>query len=232
MPSLICVNCYGGLKASYTFRTTCRNSDDYLREYVLGETAILKLENTSPKHNPLSISENTPKKESKRSKYKTKLRDNPSPLQETIKYEKESPPNSPINSENLNDEYFDGDDDVDKDEWFDIDYKDDDDDDISCGENLDESDWDIQEEKGGAKKSKKQTKTKKKLSRKPKKSQKTLDISPDGEAVIKEKKPRTKKEKKEKQPHICDVCGNIYQRRYDLITHMKRHSSEKPYKCE
>lgn len=64
---------------------------------------------------------------------------------------------------------------------------------------------------------------------------KTLGITSDGAAVIREKKTRdaiVKREKKEKQPHICDVCGNIYDRRYTLEVHMRRHRDEKPFQCE
>lgn len=64
---------------------------------------------------------------------------------------------------------------------------------------------------------------------------KTLGISSDGAAIIREKKTRDaiiKREKKEKQPHICDICGNIYDRRYTLEVHMRRHRDEKPFQCE
>ncbi|XP_055904265.1 zinc finger protein 180 isoform X2 [Eupeodes corollae] len=52
---------------------------------------------------------------------------------------------------------------------------------------------------------------------------KTLSMDEDGSAVIKTTK---------KQTHICEVCGNTYQRRYCLEAHMRRHRGEKPFECE
>uniref|UniRef100_W8B533 Zinc finger protein 554 n=2 Tax=Ceratitis capitata TaxID=7213 RepID=W8B533_CERCA len=61
-------------------------------------------------------------------------------------------------------------------------------------------------------------------------SKKTLGMTSDGAAVI-----RVKNEKqlnKEKQIHICDICGNVYPRKYALEAHMRRHRNERPYECE
>ncbi|XP_055848198.1 zinc finger protein ZFP2 [Episyrphus balteatus] len=55
------------------------------------------------------------------------------------------------------------------------------------------------------------------------KPRKTLSMGEDGTAVIKTNK---------KQTHICEVCGNTYQRRYCLEAHMRRHRGEKPFECE
>lgn len=63
---------------------------------------------------------------------------------------------------------------------------------------------------------------------------KTLGISSDGAAVIEEKlrPPAAKRARKEKRTHICEICGNIYDRRYTLVAHMRRHRDEKPFECE
>lgn len=63
---------------------------------------------------------------------------------------------------------------------------------------------------------------------------KEIGISSDGAAVIRDKKPMPKGRKgtKEKRPHICDICGNVYKLRYALMSHMRRHRKEKPFACE
>ncbi|XP_075146250.1 uncharacterized protein LOC142220792 [Haematobia irritans] len=35
-----------------------------------------------------------------------------------------------------------------------------------------------------------------------------------------------------KKPHVCDICGNVYDRRYSLQAHLRRHRAEKPFECE
>ncbi|XP_065354623.1 transcription factor Ouib [Calliphora vicina] len=236
IPTLICSDCYGFLKVSYKFRTICRNSNDYLKEFVVsGKTSPL-LEEALPKENPLSIAEKTSGRKGKRSQYKTRIKERDSPQVEDIKSENEmivkSENDNAANSNDfkeLNGEHFDEIDEI----WLDPDYQDDDDDfDVSIGS----LELDIKVEDEEIDKPKKPIKSKKKTTVKPKKAKakpsKTLDISSDGAAIIREKKPRAKREKKEKMPHICEVCGNIYQRRYSLELHMRRHRAEKPYECE
>ncbi|XP_036322776.1 zinc finger protein 675-like [Rhagoletis pomonella] len=47
-----------------------------------------------------------------------------------------------------------------------------------------------------------------------------------------EKITEQNKIKKEKQIHICEICGNIYPRNYELQVHMRRHRNERIYECE
>ncbi|XP_017485715.1 PREDICTED: zinc finger protein 271-like [Rhagoletis zephyria] len=64
----------------------------------------------------------------------------------------------------------------------------------------------------------------------PSQSKKTLGITSDGAAVIRVRNERQLS--KEKHIHICDICGNIYPRKYALDAHMRRHRDERPYECE
>lgn len=49
---------------------------------------------------------------------------------------------------------------------------------------------------------------------------------------VKNKKTEQKKISKEKQIHICEICGNIYPRNYELKVHMRRHRNERIHECE
>lgn len=229
---------------SYKFRTICRNSNEYLKEFVVKGKVSPQTVETSPKENPLSITENANGKVYKRGPYKKRQKDKDtnSTVTQIIKIEKEEERlNSPANAETI--EPFKEDDDfeaiiendVDDEMWFDNDADDDENFEISI-EALDldikeeeEADEEMAKDKKPKRKRKAATEKTKKSNKKP---TKTLAISSDGTAVIRERKPRAKKEKAEKQPHICDVCGNIYQRRYALELHMRRHRDEKPYDCE
>lgn len=64
----------------------------------------------------------------------------------------------------------------------------------------------------------------------PSPSRKTLGISSDGAAIIRVRNDR--QPNKDKQIHICDICGNVYPRKYALEAHMRRHRNERPYECE
>lgn len=245
IPTLICNDCYGFLKVSYKFRTICRNSNEYLKEFVVkGKISPLTVE-TPAKENPLSLAENDNNgKVNKRMPYKRrqKEKDTTATVTQIIKIEKdEERLNTPVNTiepeQHLKDDEFEAiiEDEVDDDMWFDNDVDDDENFEISI-EALDldikeeeEADEDIEKAKKPKRKRKSTTEKTKKTNKKP---TKTLAISSDGTAVIRERKPRAKKEKAEKQPHICDVCGNIYQRRYALELHMRRHRDEKPFDCE
>ncbi|KAI8124569.1 Zinc finger protein 112 [Lucilia cuprina] len=234
IPTLICGQCYGFLKVSHKFRTICRNSNEYLKEFLVSDNSSpLLSEESAPKDNPLVIDKNATKKRCQRTQYKTRQKQKDSSnslIKECIKSKKdfikdENDSNLPIYLEEFDDFHNLDDDEV----WLDQDYQDDDDSDVSIGslELNDAEDFD--KPKKSLKSNKKSTaKTKKAL----KKTSKTLDISSDGTAIIREKKPRDKTEKKYNQPHICEICGNIYQRRYTLDMHMRRHGDKKEFECE
>lgn len=63
---------------------------------------------------------------------------------------------------------------------------------------------------------------------------KILGMSSDGAAIIEEKSSalHSKKKEKGKQVHVCDLCGNVYEKRYALQAHIRRHRDEKPFECE
>ncbi|KAI8124676.1 Zinc finger protein 2 like protein [Lucilia cuprina] len=245
IPTLICGDCYGFLKVSYKFRTICRNSNEYLKEFVIsGKSSPLLPEESSLHDNPLLIQKKVVKKRGKRTQYKTRRKERDLlPAVEIIKTENELVvkdendfvPNS-IDFEELNERDSIGDGEIehlDEDNnevWLDPDYQDDDDDfDVSIGS----LELDVKEEADELEETtKKRTKSSKKTRKVGTKPSKTLDISSDGAAIIREKNPRAKRVKRERQPHICEICGNKYPRRYALEMHMRRHRDEKPYACE
>ncbi|XP_013109722.2 transcription factor Ouib isoform X1 [Stomoxys calcitrans] len=63
---------------------------------------------------------------------------------------------------------------------------------------------------------------------------KILGLSSDGGAVIVETDAALSKKdsKTSKKPYVCDICGNVYDRRYSLQAHIRRHRDEKPFECE
>ncbi|XP_037810249.1 zinc finger protein 3 [Lucilia sericata] len=237
IPTLICGECYGFLNVSYKFRTVCRNSNEYLKKIVVsGKSTPLLPEESALNDNPLLIEENANKKRGEGTQYQTRQTQKASPnppimenietKQDFIKNENDS--NSPINFEDFNDLH-----DLDDDEvWLDQDYQDDDDCDVSIGSlqlDVKDEDDDFDEPKKSLKSNKKST-AKKKIA--VKKTSKTLDISSDGAAIIREKKPHGKREKNYNQPQVCEICGNIYRRRYTLEMHMRRHGDKKEFECE
>ncbi|XP_073819810.1 uncharacterized protein [Musca autumnalis] len=64
---------------------------------------------------------------------------------------------------------------------------------------------------------------------------KILGISSDGAAIIEDK---TKKNnvrsngKIAKQSNVCETCGNVYGRRFELLAHIRRHHDVKTFECE
>lgn len=154
-PTMICKKCNAFLSIAHKFRTICRNSDDYLHEFVSkgesfeGET--IEMLDIKPVYNTCQ------------DKYKVLPR----------KIEDEN--DSDYSYENIKDTGA---------------YSDED------------SEFDEKPET---------------------KPPKILSMDEDGSAVIKTNK---------KQTHICEICGNTYQRRYCLEAHMRRHRGEKPFECE
>ncbi|KAM7360608.1 uncharacterized protein ACRADG_006417 [Cochliomyia hominivorax] len=238
IPTLICNDCYGILRVSYKFRTICRNSNEYLKEFVVkGKFSSPQQEHISPKENPLQLVENrTNEKTNQRSQYKTRLKEKTTAVVvDSIKIEKDDAHNTPANLENLNEEPFEQivEEEIEDEVWYESDYQEEEEDE-DFEISIEAMDLEIKEENEEQIVNDKKTKAKKRSTPKEKKSKpsKTLGISSDGAAVIRERKPRAKREKKEKQPHICDICGNIYNRRYALEVHVRRHRDEKPFDCE
>ncbi|TMW47687.1 hypothetical protein DOY81_007235 [Sarcophaga bullata] len=218
IPTLICKYCSAFLKVSYKFRTICRNSNDYLKEYISGLCKKENIEETPPKKNPLLI-DNKQKQEDDKSQT---CFDN---VNDSSSFEVNNVSSEEFNGF-ANDDLSMNDDHHDEDVNFDSVMQTNEDD----GESTDEF-------KPNKRKRRRSYKKKRLIKKESKRNtpSKTLGISSDGAAIIRDKKTRdaiVKREKKEKQPHICDVCGNIYDRRYTLEVHMRRHRDEKPFECE
>ncbi|XP_067645446.1 transcription factor Ouib [Eurosta solidaginis] len=187
LPTRICKKCNAFLTIAYKFRTICKNSDNYLREFV----CKYPQSNDEEENKPEYLLEYCPK-----SGAAQVLQPVDQQIMET---------QNEVNYEDVA-EYSEF--------WMQ--------DDGNQGDII------IEDHGDNSQYSQNIVQLQQKSTQSP--AKKTLGITSDGAAVIhvNNEKPHSK----EKQMHVCDVCGNVYPRKYALDAHMRRHRNERPYECE
>lgn len=185
LPTRICKKCNAFLTIAHKFRIICKNSDDYLREFVCKSSDDCEDEDNNSEY----TMEYSPK--TSVTQVLQQSNHNINETQAEIDYEEVA-----VYSEM----------------W------------LQDGEN--EDDLIVEDHGDGSQHSQ----NPQNLIPNASLSRKTLGISSDGAAVIRVRNERQLN--KEKQIHICDICGNVYPRKYALEAHMRRHRNERPYECE